>query len=280
MKALRSTRVGCIGRSSGVPADRLEKLIRAVAANRPLLEAELWSPGTEGSEKLVAGRSYSIGVTAALVSLSQGTCYYPKCTIPTIVIAKDRPVLNLHRSHIVAAEPGGPRDEPTYTVEQRNRFENLILLCYPHHLLVDKLEPGNFPTHALLQWKQDREEPGLAVLNGLHGLTEERLQELLSNALDTQIASVKDAVDRLEQYDLETAQVLRGLIANLDQYQLAGSYLNLDAITMLDSAARSIRQSMDPDIVIQLNTAADKLANLPDMVAMLSDVLRRMPREY
>lgn len=67
---------------------------------------------------------------------------------------------------------------------------------------------------------------------------------------------MKDAVDRLERYDLETAQVLRGLIANLDHYQLAGSYLNLDAITMLDHAARSIGRSMDPDMITLLNQAA------------------------
>lgn len=208
----------------------------------------------------MAGRSYPTGVTAALISLSQGSCYYPKCTVPTIVIVKERPVLNLHRSHIVSAEPGGPRDDPTYTKEQRNRFENLILLCFPHHLLIDKLEPENFPQDVLLQWKQEREKPGLSVLNSIRGLTEERLQELLSNAIDQQIASVRDAVDRLERYDLETAQVLRSLIANLDQYQFVGSYLNLDAITILDNAAKNLRLSLSPDTVTILDQAATKIS--------------------
>lgn len=208
----------------------------------------------------MAGRSYSTGITAALISLSQGSCYYPKCTVPTIAIAKERPVLNLHRSHIVSAEPGDPRDDPTYTKEQRNRFENLILLCYPHHLIIDKLEPENFPRDVLLQWKLEREKPGLSVLNGIQGLTEERLQELLSNAIDEQITSIIDAVDRLERYDLEAAQVLRGLIVNLDQYQFVGSYLNLDAIAMLDEAAKNIRLSLNLDMVTMLDQAATKIS--------------------
>lgn len=133
--------------------------------------------------------------------LLAGDLLLPKCTAPTVVIVKDRPVMNLHRSHIVAAESGGPRDETAYTVEQRNSFENLILLCYPHHLLVDKLEPGNFPKPVLLQWKSDRERAGLAVLNGLGNLTEAKLQELIVDALDAQIESVRDAIDRFERHD-------------------------------------------------------------------------------
>jgi len=43
------------------------------------------------------------------------------------------------------------------TEAERNHFLNLILLCKPHHDLVDKTEPERYPSLVLERWKDDRE---------------------------------------------------------------------------------------------------------------------------
>jgi hypothetical protein len=228
----------------------------------------------------LADRRYSVGINAGLIALSQGTCYFPRCAIPVIVIVEKRPVLNLQRAHIVSAKRGGPRDVAHMDDEDRNSFDNLILLCNPHHLLVDKLERDRYPEDMLRQWKAEREALGIGALRGLGDLTEERLSEVIVDALDEKLAAVNRAVERLEHSDRETAQVLRGVLDGLNKYQVAGPYLDMDAISMLDRAARALSNSANMDVAGTLNMAADKLVNLPDTVALLASTVDRMPREY
>jgi hypothetical protein len=43
-------------------------------------------------------------------------------------------------AHIIADSPQGPRGDSHLTSEQRNEYDNLILLCPTHHTLIDKNE--------------------------------------------------------------------------------------------------------------------------------------------
>lgn len=52
----------------------------------------------------------------------------------------DDPTLVGENCHIVAEKDGGPRSEPTMSVEDRNRYANLILLCNVHHKIIDDNE--------------------------------------------------------------------------------------------------------------------------------------------
>ncbi len=127
-------------------------------------------------------RSYSSGVVPALVLLSGGTCYWPGCAERVIREVDGRPVLNVQIAHIVAANPGGPRYTERMSDQERNAFGNLILLCHPHHTTVDTMG-HRYTVETLSGWKSVREEPGLARLQGLGALTEERLTELIAEAL-------------------------------------------------------------------------------------------------
>ncbi len=53
--------------------------------------------------------------------------------------------------HIQAAEPGGPRFNSGMTNEERRNRNNLILLCYEHHVETDN--EGAWPVHRLRQIK-------------------------------------------------------------------------------------------------------------------------------
>jgi len=59
--------------------------------------------------------------------------------------------------HIVAKEPSGPRGDSSLTPEQRDRYDNLILLCKVHHKLVDD-QPNTFTVECLKEMRAAHEK--------------------------------------------------------------------------------------------------------------------------
>jgi hypothetical protein len=56
--------------------------------------------------------------------------------------------------HIHGKEPNSARYDPMLPCEERNRFENLILLCPNHHSEIDDLEPERFAPEVLAEMKE------------------------------------------------------------------------------------------------------------------------------
>jgi hypothetical protein len=77
-----------------------------------------------------------------LAQLSGNVCAFPDChLLLTAEGTPDDPVVVLgEMAHIVAESPNGPRGDSPLTTEERNRYENLILLCNQHHQLIDSKE--------------------------------------------------------------------------------------------------------------------------------------------
>lgn len=112
-----------------------------------------------------------------MFALSERTCYHPDCHRPVISWLDDStPAVDAQIAHIYGAHPGSPRYDPSMSDDQRRAFTNLILLCKPHHDLIDRLRPGDFSAEVLKQWKADREGDQSAPLTAL---TEDRLEEML-----------------------------------------------------------------------------------------------------
>lgn len=156
-------------------------------------------------------RDYKEATKAALTTLSRGHCYYPNCHEPTIVFVKGEPIINYQIAHIKDANLGN-RYQAGMTDDERRAFANLVLLCKPHHTYVDKTNPGDFPSAVLQGWKDDRESSGVAELRGLDGLTEERLGELIREALASGIGPDRADLDwNLDEDEFETrvADILR-----------------------------------------------------------------------
>jgi len=127
-------------------------------------------------------RDYSAGTRPALAALSRGSCYYPDCTTPIIEFIDGEPFVNFQIAHIRDAKPGN-RYVPDMSDDERRAFANLVLLCKPHHTLVDKTHPERFRIEDLQKWKADRESSGVDALADLRGLTESRLEELITDAV-------------------------------------------------------------------------------------------------
>jgi hypothetical protein len=70
----------------------------------------------------------------ALFAKSGNVCAFPGCN-EEIVTSRNQLVGQI--CHIEAANPGGPRHNANSNDEERRSFENLMLLCYPHHRETD-----------------------------------------------------------------------------------------------------------------------------------------------
>ena len=89
-----------------------------------------------------------------------GRCQYEGCNEPLLGdIVSGREKLNkAYIAHIVAAAPDGPRGDLARSALLANSVDNLMLLCDPHHRLIDREDVPGHPEARLLGMKQAHEE--------------------------------------------------------------------------------------------------------------------------
>ncbi|MEU3229643.1 HNH endonuclease [Nocardiopsis alba] len=182
------------------------------------------------------------------------------------------PVANLQIAHIYAFEEGGPRHKGGMSVEEKNSFSNLILLCHPHHVLVDKRFPEKFPPALLFKWKEGREADGQEKLSGLRNVTEDRLQDLLSSVIAQQGKRIEDAISKLENFDSEAAAAVRELLDEVNQLRRSSSFVDPDAINTLYKASANLKGYLDPDSINALMKASENIqqANVSALIDQLA----------
>lgn len=94
-----------------------------------------------------------IDVLRALFARSGNQCAFPGCTQP-LINAKDKFIAQV--CHIEAASEGGERYNPNGNDEYRRSYENLLLLCYPHHIETNDVD--EYPVERLLEIKREHEQ--------------------------------------------------------------------------------------------------------------------------
>jgi hypothetical protein len=210
-------------------------------------------------------RDYNRTTIFALARLGGGTCYWPDppCATPVMVLINGRPVRNVEIAHIRAANPNGPRFVANMSDKERADWANLILLCTPHHTMVDTIKPQDYSIGVLEQWKSNREGGSAAALSTLSGITEDRLQEIIVNSMQEATRELKAAVSRVALVDPDAAMLLHN----------AAEAINPDTADTLYSAARSLSQTISPEIAEELGWAARSLSDTvrSDNVEMLQD---------
>ena len=104
-------------------------------------------------------RYYTRADLALLWSRSGGRCAYPGCSVICVQPANDNDLSATtgRIAHIEAYSDSGPRANPNLSQQQRNSYQNLILLCATHHALVDG-QPNTYAVETLQNWKAAQEE--------------------------------------------------------------------------------------------------------------------------
>src|SRR6266571_8070880 len=89
---------------------------------------------------------------------SGNRCAFPNCRrkLTAEDSPPDRAVILGEIAHIIAESPDGPRGDSPLSLTERNKYENLILLCNVHHQLIDD-QPQTYTVERLQQMKQDHE---------------------------------------------------------------------------------------------------------------------------
>ena len=89
-----------------------------------------------------------------LFAFSKNVCAFPECN-NTIVDYEYKTVIG-EICHIKGRSPGSARYDPEQPDNERNAFENLILLCPKHHKIIDS-NPEKFTVEVLQRMKEEHE---------------------------------------------------------------------------------------------------------------------------
>jgi methyl-accepting chemotaxis protein len=217
---------------------------------------------------------------AALAAVSQGSCYFPGCGTPVVVVLGDRPVVNVEIARISESEAGRSRYVAGLSAARSNSFDNLLLLCVPHRKTIDR-DVRSHPIDLLETWKVDREAGHRGALSRLQNIDDERIDELLATAFSAVRDQIADALARFEKADADAARLIRQFVDGLsDQRRHAPGHetavlaaqatdrLGVLADRLLDAAGelRSLGHTVRTidDASNRLTAAAEALERLAD----------------
>ncbi|MDC7704050.1 HNH endonuclease signature motif containing protein [Vogesella indigofera] len=94
-----------------------------------------------------------------LFSKAAGRCSMPDCRMLLSEPSETHALGNVlfgEICHIIGESKDGPRGNGLLPMEERNRYQNLILLCRNHHAIIDK-DPNSWPVERLHKIKDDHE---------------------------------------------------------------------------------------------------------------------------
>jgi hypothetical protein len=135
-------------------------------------------------------RQYKPSVIRRLDTLSGNECAHPDCSKK--LIAEDGKSIISKICHIAAASPEGPRYDNSMTEDERRAFDNLILLCDEHHVIIDNKENETlYPISLLKKWKSEHEKKILELSSNKNLLSKHQL------ALNKVINSIGKKMDKV-----------------------------------------------------------------------------------
>ncbi|MBR4793345.1 MAG: HNH endonuclease [Bacteroidaceae bacterium] len=102
--------------------------------------------------------SLSEKVKKKLLAASGGYCGNPSCHRNLFDFFETGEITNIEEfAHIIGQKEEGPRGKDELPLNQRDEFDNIILLCPTCHTIVDK-NPELYPKDTILRWKYEHEE--------------------------------------------------------------------------------------------------------------------------
>lgn len=86
-------------------------------------------------------------------------CAFPGCECELVIDETETDDASLigEMCHIVARQKDGPRGDSSLTPDQRDKYDNLVLMCNIHHKLIDD-QPNNYTVEKLKKYKKAHEK--------------------------------------------------------------------------------------------------------------------------
>jgi hypothetical protein len=197
--------------------------------------------------------SPSIKTIKALFGRSNNNCAFPKCTIKMIDEESDTIIGEI--CHIEAKNPKGPRYNPSQTDEERDSFDNLILMCSIHHKVIDD-DSDSYSVERLRQIKNSDE----AKFNNTTENDEKRrhFDEVLDRLI-TLIAEKEPANDetRKEIHALENSALARAKkLAKEKQIEISRKnwFVSPNALTDVVNSVNEIFHLIDNHVSDEIET--------------------------
>lgn len=149
-------------------------------------------------------RQYKPSTIRRLDTLSGNECAHPNCTKK--LIAEDGISIISKICHIAAASKEGPRYDVNMTDDERRGFDNLILLCDEHHVIIDnKVNESKYPTSLLKEWKQNHEKKILEFISSKNLLTKNPLAlNKVINVIGSKMNDILDLPEAINAPNTET----------------------------------------------------------------------------
>jgi len=103
--------------------------------------------------------SISIKTLKMLWGRSGNICAFPDCKKELVMDETETDDSSIigEEAHIVAQKEDGPRGVSDLTPEQRDKYDNLILLCSIHHKLIDD-QPNCYTVEKIKKYKKTHED--------------------------------------------------------------------------------------------------------------------------
>ncbi len=160
-------------------------------------------------------RQYKPSTKRRLDTLSGNECAHPNCKKK--LIAEDGISIISKICHITAASKEGPRFDENMTDDERRGFDNLILLCDEHHVMIDnKGNESEYPTPLLKKWKSDHEKKILELISSKNLLSK---HPLALNKVISAISSKMDEVLDLPETENAPNTETKILFNNVKRYE-------------------------------------------------------------
>lgn len=169
----------------------------------------------EKKEPKDKARQYKPSTVRRLDTLSGNECAHPDCSKK--LIAEDGISIISKICHIAAASKEGPRFDEKMTDDERRGFNNLVLLCDEHHVIIDnKDNESQYPTLLLKKWKSDHEKKILELISSKNLLSKYPLAlNKVINAIGSNIDEILDLPETENAPNTET----KILFNNIKRYE-------------------------------------------------------------
>ncbi|MDD2656247.1 MAG: hypothetical protein PHQ18_01610 [Patescibacteria group bacterium] len=160
-------------------------------------------------------RQYKQSTLRRLDTLSGNECAHPNCTKK--LIAEDGISIISKICHITAASKGGPRFDEKMSNDKRRDFDNLILLCDEHHVMIDNKEnETQYPTPLLKEWKRSHEKKILELISSKNLLSRHPLA--LNKVINTIGSKIDEVLDLPETENAPNTET-KILFNNVKRYE-------------------------------------------------------------